>query len=101
VGYYWNYWWNYWGWWGYWGPGWNPRYPWGGGVYSWTTGTVIIDMLNPISNPVFPNIPAVWNAMFNGLVSGSDESILRRIETNIDQAFIQSDYLGNLAATPQ
>jgi hypothetical protein len=98
--YWWNYWWNYWNWWGYWGPGWNPWYPWGGGVYTWTTGTVIIDMLEPVSNPVYPNIPVVWNAMFNGLVSGSDESILRRIETSIDQAFRQSDYLGNIVPTP-
>lgn len=99
--YWWSSWWSWWGWGGWWGSGWNPWYPWGGTVYTWSTGTVIIDIVDPIAPPVFPRIPAVWNAMFNGLISGSDESILRRIETNIDQAFIQSDYLGRVGVSPQ
>jgi len=99
--YWWENWWNWWGWGGWYPPGWNPWYPWVGQVYTWTTGTVIIDMLNPEGPFDNEQIPALWNAMFNGLLQGSDSYILGRIKSNIDQAFLQSDYLGTPQVTPQ
>jgi hypothetical protein len=34
-----------------------------------------------------------WVCIINGLLEGSDQSILDRITTNIDQGFKQSEYL--------
>jgi len=92
-------WWSYWGWWPGWGPGygpgWAPLYPWGpsyGGTQS--LGTLAITMLDPNSSSVEDQeIPATWVGAVNGLLIGSDASILARIEDLIDQAFVQSPYL--------
>ncbi len=70
--------WDYWGWWGGWYPGWGYGPGWGGGypyvpvVSSYTTGTIIIDMIDP-NNPNMSEeeIPIVWSAFLNGLVQGS------------------------------
>jgi hypothetical protein len=40
-------------------------------------------------------LPVVWNGILNGLLEGSDASILARVTTNIDQMFKQSPYLKN------
>ena len=92
-------WWDYWGWYPAWpgyggiGPGWYPYYPWAGTVvFSYTTGTVFIDMLDPgkISGE---QIPSVWSGAINGLIEGNNTQIERRIEAQIDQLFEQSPYL--------
>ena len=97
-------WWDYWGWWPGWGPGWGPccygpgygpGYPWGpvyGGTQS--IGTLVITMLDPDKTPAQEmEIPAIWAGAINGLLAGSDASILSRIEGLIEQAFVQSPYL--------
>jgi hypothetical protein len=97
-------WWGYWGWWPGWGPGWGPccygpgwgpGYPWGpvyGGTQS--IGTLAITMLDPAMTPAEPmEIPAIWAGAINGLLQGSDSSILARIEGLIGQVFDQSPYL--------
>ena len=92
-------WWGYWGWWPGWpccyGPGWGPGYPWGpiyGGTQS--IGTLVITMLDPNMTPAAEmEIPAIWAGAMNGLLQGSDASILARIEGLIGQAFVQSPYL--------
>ena len=62
---------------------------------SYTTGTVILDMLDVDgADDVEETFPIVWNAVINGLVTGSDASVEARIRTNINQAFDQSSYLG-------
>jgi uncharacterized protein DUF4136 len=97
-------WWYYWGWYPYWGPyppygpGWGPGYPWGGGtiVYSYTTGTILIDMLDvAASDESQERIPTVWAGAINGLVEGPDAQINARLNTSIDQLFDQSPYLKN------
>jgi hypothetical protein len=87
-----------WGWWGgwppYWGPGWCGGVPWVP-VGSYTTGTIILDMIDlDQADDVEEEVPIVWAAYLNGLVTGSDASMADRIEKNIDQAFVQSSYLG-------
>ncbi len=97
-------WWGYYGWypgWGYYpgyGPGYNPWYPWGGStvVYTYTTGSIIIDMLDPEKNDdVNKTIGEVWRAGINGQIDSgsSDQAIRDRLNKNIDQAFDQSQYL--------
>ena len=92
-----------WGWGGY--PGWGWGYPgWGyyppyyspGYVYSYsyTMGSVLIDMLDPYHPYVVEGdtvLPVYWDAAFTGLLQGS--LIEDRIKTNIDQAFKMSPYL--------
>jgi hypothetical protein len=53
-------------------------------------------MLDP-KNPDYENetIPIVWDVGCNGLLQGSDDSIIQRTKTMIDQAFTQSPYLAN------
>jgi hypothetical protein len=95
---YYDNWWNYWG--GYYDPfypgygfGWNPYYP-RLFAYSYTTGSVIIEMLDP-NNPNMNQrqIPSVWAASLSGLLSGSPVNLQNRIINGADQAFKQSPYL--------
>lgn len=87
------------GWWPWpgwgWGPGWGWWYPYPI-VTSFTTGTVFIDMFDP--DVVDPNqsvqIPALWTAAMNGLVSSNASSTTSRIVRDIEQAYRQSPYLG-------
>jgi hypothetical protein len=95
-------WWGYWGYYpgwgypgypGYPGGGWNPWYPWGGTVvYTYTTGSVLIEMIDPNSgNTNAGTVNSVWAGGMNGLVDGSD--VANRLQNNINQMFIQSAYL--------
>ena len=99
VGYYYDYWYYYWGYYPYWPPYWGggyyPYYPWGGTVvYSYTTGTVLIQMMDP-NNVDIENekIPVVWIGAINGLAEGGQTNINERVKRGIDQVFKQSDYL--------
>jgi uncharacterized protein DUF4136 len=87
-------WCGYWCWYPGWGwGGYNPYYPGGGIVYSYPIGTIFIDMFDP-GTEMDMNLVAPWVASFSGLISGSDQQILDRIDRAIDQAFAQSPYLG-------
>lgn len=90
-------WWGGWGWypgWPGWGPGWGWGYPCCGGVsgVQYTTGTLLIDMLNA-QDAVGDTIPILWSAAINGLLSSSTASTSQRLTRNINQAFTQSEYL--------
>ncbi len=87
------------GWWG-WYPGY-PGYPGYGGCwypvgYSYSTGTILMTLWDKDSLPTGDdndtNTPA-WEAGINGLLQGSQSSINTRIESTIDQAFKQSQYI--------
>jgi hypothetical protein len=98
-------WWGYWGWYpGYPGWGWGPGYGWyyppcyycGGSVYEFTTGTVIMDMLDFLQPPIEDEIPVLWSGALNGIIDeGSNQQ--QRITDGINQAFDQSPYLGTEA----
>jgi len=94
VGYaYYGGWWNYW--YGYYPPywGWYPYYPSGGVAYSYSIGTVFILMTDPHKTTADDKpVPPIWIAGLNGLVDSSTNA--KRIEKGIDQAFAQSQYLG-------
>jgi hypothetical protein len=86
------YWYDYWyGWWGgYWGgyyPGYYPPVYWS----SYTTGTLVMglidkDILGANGNPV-----TQWTGAVNGILTGAYDA--SRIRTAIDNTFAQSPYL--------
>jgi len=90
--------WGYWGGWGWWGgyPGWY--YPGGVTTYNYTTGTIFIDLMDPLKiNPNNQAYGAVWLARLNGVLSSSftgSTNAVTRIKERINDAFNQSPYLG-------
>jgi hypothetical protein len=93
-------WWDYWGYYPVWpiygpiGPGYAPYYPWGArSVHSYTTGTLIIEMLNPDDTSMAERIPAIWAGAINGVFERTDSQLGSRISNSIDQLFNQSPYL--------
>jgi hypothetical protein len=82
------------GWWGGWGyPGYGGYYP----VYtSYSIGSIFIDgfdgqTLDPDSDTM---PPLVWSAILNGVLGSQISSgTVSRVESLIDQAFVQSPYL--------
>lgn len=98
-----GWWYPYYGWggWWYWGPErgsdyWGGYYPgWGYGGYpyytSYTTGTVVFDMINPDDYDVISGdtmVRVYWNGGIQGVLSGGNTDA--RVKKAIDQAFIQS-----------
>jgi hypothetical protein len=106
INYYYTYWWDYWYWypWDWWYPVYPgypiypiyPVYP----SYGYTVGTLIVEMVKvkdtvtpPVENHPGIKLPILWTGMVNGILSGSDANIQRRLTTQIDQIFLQSKYL--------
>lgn len=78
----------------YWCGGWY--YPWYPvtGISSYSTGTVVVDMIDPDrTDPITSAEGVVWTAAMNGLLAGGNADINNRIGLGIDQAFSQSPYL--------
>ena len=82
------------------GYNWNYYYPWGyPTVYSYSIGTVIIEMVDPIvpyeidreNDEVL--YPVRWMAVLNGIAEQSIENTEQRTIDGIRQAFSQSPYL--------
>lgn len=74
-------------------PGWGWYYPPYMASYSFSVGTIIINMaerVDPGSSE--GDVPVAWVGALNGYSSSS--SNLTRIRGGIDQAFAQSQYLG-------
>lgn len=93
AGYPWG---GYWGWYypypPAWGWGWYPWYGGGGTVYTYRTGTIFMQLLDPArADSSLQQVPTVWIGALNGIV---DEAVEQRILEGIDQAFAQSPYLG-------
>jgi len=89
-------WWPGWGWWP-WPPdwGWGPGYCYPSYVYSYTTGTLTIDMIPPLE--VAPSqqseLRRVWSAGLNGILRSNVECNQQFIRNGIDKAFALSPYL--------
>ncbi|TDJ54096.1 MAG: DUF4136 domain-containing protein [Gemmatimonadetes bacterium] len=94
-------------WWGY------PGYPFppccfGGPGWGWPTtvvtsyrvGTVFIDMIDVDQSIATDTIQVIWNGAINGPFEGSAPVSMERIDRTFNQAFVQSEYLRLLAATP-
>lgn len=83
------YWYDYWYWW--WGgyyPGWG-YYP--GYVSSYTTGTLVMGLIDPTEVGANGNPVVQWTGAINGILTGSYNAT--RVNKGIDQAFTQSPYL--------
>ncbi|MFY0601616.1 MAG: DUF4136 domain-containing protein [Cyclobacteriaceae bacterium] len=93
--------WAWWGWWANWFPGWGYGPNWSGvspyltGFVKYEAGTIHILMINPENNDASDKqVPIIWSAVINGLITGSENSIAERTTLNINTAFDQSPYLG-------
>jgi hypothetical protein len=86
------YYYDYWSWWygGYY-PGYGGYYPYYGYTTSYTTGTLLMTMIDPreISGTGAPVLQ--WSGALNGILTGSFSST--RVNGLIDNAFNQSPYL--------
>lgn len=90
------YWWWYYPY--YWGPGfwgdWTGWYYPYVVTYGYTTGSLIIEMVNLTPGGENPDeLPVVWNAFMSGLMTGSDNVDVQRTVDAVNQAFTQSPYL--------
>ena len=85
----------YWG--GYW-PGYGGwYYPWYGGttVYSYSTGTLFMNMLDASRfDPENKLFAATWVGAVNGLLGDTSTNTKVRLSQSIGQAFVQSPYIG-------
>lgn len=76
----------------YWGYGYGYYYPWTT-VYSVTTGSVIINMVDKTTlQPGTTNPTAVWMGILNG-AAGDPSTAATRITDGINKVFAQSPYL--------
>lgn len=93
IYYYYSYY-YYWGW-------YYPYYPYGGWYYpyypttvtSYRTGSLFIQMSSPKTLTPTDQVPVVWTAIFNGMLEGGTSYVTSRVQSSINQAFIQSPYL--------
>ncbi len=88
-----TYWWDYWYDWYDWYYPYYPYYPYPV-VYSYTTGSLILDMID-LSGPVDIEKPIIWNAYMSGLLTGNQQYDGSLALEAIDQAFAQSPYVSN------
>ena len=86
----------YYGWGGYWGWGWGwPGYYPPVYGYSYTTGTIVVDMVDRLRSDESDEAQSIWMAIMQGLAGQTTASQTdQRIRNGIAQAFIQSPYLG-------
>lgn len=85
-----GYWGNYWCWYYpyYCGGGWYyPYYP----VTTYTTGTLVMTLVDPNAESTDGSKRVSWSAAINGLLSGTYD--VNRVLNGVDQAFAQSPYL--------
>lgn len=81
---------------GYWGGwyggwyGWYYPYP---VTTSYTTGSLVVTMLDPNDLSPDDKARAVWSFVVNGLLEGSTTEFTNRYTKGINQAFTQSPYL--------
>lgn len=88
-------WWDgYYGWWDpwYWGWYYPYYYPWTT-VYSYSSGSVIINMYDIKNAQAKQNITGIWNNINFGALGSNTSSNLTRAVNAINQAFVQSPYV--------
>lgn len=85
--YYWGWYYPYYGY-GWYYPGYYPPT-----VSSYTTGSVLIQMVDPGDISGTEKMGVEWLCIVNGLMEGSTSGLITRIDKSIDQAFTQSPYL--------
>jgi hypothetical protein len=91
TGYYYNYWYGYWGyWWGYYPPYYPPDYV---ATYDYTTGTTAIEAVDYGKSVSDRRVKPLWLGTVSGLTGDTPSSVQQRLNTNINQLFLQSPYL--------
>jgi hypothetical protein len=78
--------------WGYWGW-YYPYYPPTTYYVSYTTGTVVIEMFDPENYTIEGSdtiVKRYWTVAMNGILESSTTDMKNRIESSINQAFIQT-----------
>lgn len=80
---------------------WGLDYSWytGSVVYSYDVGALlvaVIDWRDSDNLQDKDDLPVIWLGTFNGILSGSDVAIVRRVEEAIKQMFQQSPYLSKV-----
>jgi hypothetical protein len=81
---------GYWDWWyGGW-YGWYYPYP---VTTSYSTGSLIVTMLDPKNLSPDDKMRAVWGFIVNGLLEGTNADFVNRYTKGVNQAFTQSPYL--------
>ena len=81
---------GYWDWWyGGW-YGWYYPYP---VTTSYTTGSLVVTMLDPNNLSPDEKMRAVWTFVVNGLLEGTSTEFTARFTKGINQAYTQSPYL--------
>jgi len=81
---------GYWDWWyGGW-YGWYYPYP---VTTSYSTGSLIVTMIDPKNESADGKMPAVWTFVVNGLLEGTTTEFINRYTKGINQAYTQSPYL--------
>jgi hypothetical protein len=83
YGGYWDWWYG--GWYGWWYP-----YP---VVTSYSSGSLIVTMLDPNDRSTDDKARATWNFVINGLLEGNTVDFNARFTKGISQAFSQSPYI--------
>jgi hypothetical protein len=87
--------WSYWGWYG-----WGSYYPWGPGYsyppvyagYSFTTGTMLMNLIDIAkSDTTNKKVATVWLGALNGVLES--DNVSERIVNGVNQAFTQSPYI--------
>lgn len=82
-----------WGWGGWWpGWGWGPGYCYPSYVYSYTTGTLVMDLLPQDQSDGDEELELVWHAGMNGLVRSSEAAGRNALTRAINQAYSQSAF---------
>lgn len=86
-----SYWYDYYGWYypggGY---GWYYPYP---VVTSYTSGSLVLAMIDRKELSATNKNPIVWTSIINGVLEGASSTLGSRIAFNINQAYAQSQYL--------
>ena len=90
-------------WWGYYPYYWDPGYwgPWWGGwyypfstFYSYTTGSLLQEMVDlTAQGRADRKLPVLWNSYISGLLRGGNTLNVNEAVEALDQAFVQSPYL--------
>jgi hypothetical protein len=94
VAYSWYPWYPYYGYPPYWGWGiYYPYYP-TTSVVNYPTGTLSMELVSlKDADPSAQLVPTIWSGTISGLLASGDTSSATRVDTAIDQAFAQSQYL--------
>jgi len=85
--------WGYGGYWDWWYGGWYGWYYPYPVVTSYSTGSLVVTMLNPKDLSPDGKARAVWTFIVNGILSSSSADFANRVAKGVDQAYIQSPYL--------